>query len=148
MKSNISLKVSTSIQASATEVWEALTQPEMIKQYFFGTDTYTDWKPGHPIQFKGEWKGKQYEDKGTILEVVENKRIRYNYWSSLSGIEDIPENYVPITYEINEEEGKVNLTVTQENIPDEQMKAHSKENWKLVLEGLKNLVEKKNELTI
>ena len=40
------------------------------------------------------------------------------------------------------------MTVTQENIPDEQMKAHSKENWKLVLEGLKNLVEKKNELTI
>ena len=148
MKNNISLQVKTVIEASLRNVWEALTRPEMIKQYFFGTDTYTDWIPGHPITFKGEWKGKSYEDKGTILEVVENKRIRYSYWSSMSGIEDKPENYVPITYELSEEAGKVTLTITHENIPDEQMKAHSKENWKLVLQGLKEMLEKRNELTV
>ncbi len=148
MKNHISLQVKTEIEATVSEVWEALTRPEMIKQYFFGTDTFTDWQPGHPIVFKGDWKGKTYEDKGTILEVVKNKRIRYSYWSSMSGIEDKPENYVPITYELEEHAGKVTLTITQENIPDEKMREHSEENWKKVMEGLKEMLEKRNELTV
>ena len=59
----------------------------------------------------------------------------------MSGIEDKPENYVVITYELSGEDGNVNLSVLQENIPDEKMKEHSEENWKKVLSGLKKLLE-------
>lgn len=148
MKSDISLQVRATISTTVSELWEALTRPELIKQYFFGTNTITDWKPGHPIIFKGEWQGQTYEDKGTILEVVENKRIRYSYWSSMSGIEDKPENYVLITYDLEPNAGTVALTVTQQNIPDQKAKDHSEENWKKVLQGLKEMLEKRNELTI
>lgn len=141
MKSNIRLEVSTVIHAPVSQVWDALTKPEIIKQYFFNTNTYTDWQPGHPIIFKGEWQGKDYEDKGIILDVKENELIQYKYWSSMSGIEDKPENYVTITYEVEGKDNDVTLTITQENIPDEKMKAHSEENWKKVLEGLKKLLE-------
>ena len=148
MKSDISLQVRTEIEAKLSEVWEALTNPEKIKQYFFGTNTITDWEPGHPIVFKGEWKGKSYEDKGKILEVVMYKRIRYTYWSSMSGMENKPENYVTITYELEAHAGKVMLTITQDNIPDEKTKEHSEENWKKVMQGLKELLETRNELTV
>jgi uncharacterized protein YndB with AHSA1/START domain len=141
MKSDICLEVSTTIHAPVSKVWEALTKPEIIKQYFFDTNTYTDWQPGHPIIFKGEWQGKNYEDKGTVIDVEKNKLIRYNYWSSMSGIEDKPENYVTITYDVEGKDNDVTLTVTQENIPDEKMKEHSEENWKKVLQELKNLLE-------
>ncbi len=141
MKSNICLEVSTTIHAPLSKVWEALTKPEIIKQYFFNTNTVTDWQPGHPIIFKGEWQGKHYEDKGTIIDVEKDKLIRYNYWSSMSGIEDKPENYVTITYEVEGKDNDVTLNITQENIPDEKTKAHSEENWKKVLDGLKKLLE-------
>jgi len=143
MKSNIAAQVKTTINAPVSKVWDALTKPEIIKQYFFGTDTITDWKPGSPIKFRGEWEGKKYEDKGTIKEVKDQKLIRYDYWSSMSGIEDKPENYVLITYKLSGEDYDVTLTVTQENIPDEKMKAHSVENWKKVLHDLKDLLEQK-----
>lgn len=143
MKSSIKGTAATIINATIAEVWEALTDPAIIKQYFFGTDTVTDWKPGHSIQFSGEWQGRRYQDKGTVLDIVKNKLIKYSYWSSMSGIEDKPENYVIVTYEISGKNGNVKLTITQENIPDEKMKEHSIENWKNVLYSLKELLEDK-----
>lgn len=141
MKSDIKAEIKINIKAPVSKVWDALTQPGIIKKYFFGTDTITDWKPGNPIKFMGEWRGKTYEDKGTVLEVVDQEKIKYNYWSSMSGIEDKPENYVDITYTLSGEDNNVNLTITQENIPDEKTKAHSVENWNKVMEGLKKVVE-------
>src|SRR5258706_3209022 len=41
--------------------------PEILKQYYFGADIISDWKMGSSIIYKGEWQGKPYEDKGTIL---------------------------------------------------------------------------------
>jgi len=143
MKNNITGRVELEINAPVEKVWEALTKPEIIKQYFFGTNTFTDWKMGSPIIFRGEWEGKTYEDKGTILEVDKYKMIKYDYWSSMSGIEDKPENYVIITYHLTQVDTKTKLVITQENIPDEKMKEHSEENWKKVMTDMKRLVEKK-----
>ena len=145
MKNNISLEVHTHVNAPVARVWEALTDPVLIKKYFFDTNTFTDWKPGSPIIFKGEWQGKQYEDKGTILDVEKDRLIRYNFWSSMSGIKDKPENYLIVTYELEEQAHGCQVTIRQENIPDEKMKEHSKENWKKVLAGLKEVVEKQEK---
>ena len=142
MTSNITGKASIKIDAPSSQVWEALTTPEIIKKYFFGTNAISDWKVGSPLIFRGEWEGKQYEDKGTILKSIPGKLFQYKYWSSMSGIEDKPENYVTITYELTEKNDKTKLTITQENIPDEKTKEHSEQNWKKVLKGLKKLLEK------
>lgn len=143
MKNSISARIRNNIHAPISRVWDALTKPELIKQYLFGTDTKTDWKVGSPIRFTGSWEGKSYEDKGTILDFRLNKLIKYSYWSSMSGIEDKPENYVIVTFELSGEDNNVDLTVTQENIPDQKSKEHSIDNWKKVIDGLKNLAEKK-----
>jgi uncharacterized protein YndB with AHSA1/START domain len=141
---NIIAKENMTIKAPTSKVWEALTNPEIIKQYFFGTYASSDWKEGSPITFKGEWEGKKYEDKGTILKVEPGKMLRYNFWSSMSGIEDKPENYVIITYDLRDKDGATDLTITQQNIPTEEMKEHSEQNWRRVLDGLKEVVEGKS----
>ncbi len=143
MKNNIKAEVSISINGTISDVWNALTKPEIIRQYFFDTNTITNWEIGGPIKFIGEWKGKFYEDKGTILDIVTNKLIKFAYWSSMSGIEDRAEDYVIITYLLSGEDQNVQLTVLQENIPDENMKSHAEENWNKVLQGLKKVVEEK-----
>ncbi|MCW3077950.1 MAG: hypothetical protein JWO32_2559 [Bacteroidetes bacterium] len=144
MKNNITGTVSILINAGAEEVWRALTTPELIKKYFFNTDARSDWKEGSPITFSGSWEGKSYEDKGTILKVEQNKLFKYNYWSSMSGTEDKPENYANISYELDKEGNQTKLTIRQENIADQKTKEHSEQNWLMVLKNLKNLIEKVN----
>jgi uncharacterized protein YndB with AHSA1/START domain len=146
MKSNITGKAEVIINAPASKVWKALTKPEIIKKYFFGTNTVTDWKVGGPIKFYGEYEGKSYEDKGTVLAFEPEKLIQYSYWSSMSGIEDKPENYVTVTYRLTPENDKTKLEVTQENIPDEETKEHSEQNWKKVLSDLKRLLEEEEQV--
>lgn len=134
---------SIGIKAPIEQVWKALTDPELIKKYFYGTQTTTDWKVGGPIRFHGEWEGKSYEDKGTILAFEENKLIKYNYWSSFSEIPDVPENYNDITYLLTQRNDEVVYTVLQEGIRDEQARDQSESHWGVVMEQMKNLLEQR-----
>ncbi|MBI3573097.1 MAG: SRPBCC domain-containing protein [Candidatus Kerfeldbacteria bacterium] len=133
---------STTINAQAAKIWEALTNPETIKQYLFGTNVETDWKEGSPIIWKGEWQGTEYEDKGTVLKVVPERLLETTYWSSMSGKTDSPENYNNVKYELSEGNAQTIVTITQDNNPTEESKKHSEENWNMVLKGLKELLEK------
>jgi uncharacterized protein YndB with AHSA1/START domain len=120
MNSKFVAKASTTVHAPASKVWDALTRPELIKQYFFDTNVVTDWKEGSPIYYRGEWKGKPFEDKGTILHVEPNKRLVSTHWSPLSGVPDTPENYHTVTYMLSEHDGHTDVTLTQDNNASEQ----------------------------
>lgn len=142
MSANLIAKASTTISATAPEVWDALTNPKMIKQYFFGTDAVSDWKEGSTLEFKGSWEGKGYVDKGVILRSDPPKLFQYTYFSSMSNLPDAPENYMNISYELQEDNGETMLTVKQENVANEDARKHSEENWTNVLKDLKALLEK------
>lgn len=139
---NYTAQASIEINAPASKVWEALTNPELIKQYLFGTEAKSDWKVGSPITYSGVWEGKQYQDKGTILEIVPNKLLVSTYWSGMSGLADVPENYQKVSYKLDEVDGKTTLTIVQENAKDQNSADHSGENWKMVLGKLKEVAEK------
>ena len=144
MSMNLLAKKSISIDAPIERVWEGLTNPALIKQYFFGTQAESDWKKGSTLTFRGEWEGKQYEDKGNIVTIEPPTYLRYTYFSSMSGKEDVPENYAHVTYELSEDGESTLLTVTQDNIESERSRQHSEENWGTVLESLKQLLEKES----
>lgn len=127
------------INAPVSAVWRALITPELIKQYLFGTDAFSDWKEGSELHFKGEYEGKEYHEKGKITKMDENKIFQYTYL--MGGIEDTPDNYMLITNKLEEDGDKTKLILTQENIKTEEVKKHSEENWKQVLQSLKNIVE-------
>jgi uncharacterized protein YndB with AHSA1/START domain len=132
---------SIDIRVPATKVWKALTQPEIIKKWFFGSDIVTDWKEGHPILYKGEWQGKAYEDKGVVLKVEPEKLLVVTHWSPLGGTADVPENYHTVTYRLSPRDKLTRVTITQSNSASEEERKHFSENWKMVLEGLKKVVE-------
>ena len=134
-------KASISIDAPTSKVWDALTKPELIKQYLFGTEVTTDWQVGSSITYKGVWEGKAYEDKGKVLQVEPEKLLVSTFWSALSGLPDIPENYQTVRYELSSENGGTRLTLTQDNNDSEEGAKHSEQNWNMVLEGLKKLLE-------
>ena len=142
MKKGFTARQSVFIAVPKEKVWEALVTPSLIKEYFFGTETISDFKKGSSIIYRGEWDGKTYEDKGTILEVIPNKLLKYNYWSSMSPLEDTPENYSDITYLLKEEKEGTIFEVEQDNCRSEEVKKHSEENWKAVKNNMKLMLEK------
>ena len=141
MNKKLIAKATTTINAPASKAWQAIVNPELIKQYLFDTDVISDWKVGSPIIYKGVWEGKAFEDKGKILKLEPEKLLVSTHWSPLSGVPDSPENYHTVTYALNEKGESTEVTITQDNNSNEEEKAHSEQNWRTVLDGMKKLLE-------
>lgn len=141
MVTQLKIQYKTTIKAPIEKVWEALTSPKIVKQYFFDTDLVTTWEIGSPLFFQGEWEGQKYQDKGKVLEYEHNKRLAFSYLSNWSGKEDLPENYLWVCYEVEQDGNDTNLTIHQTNYDEERAK-HSEENWASVVNEMKNVIEK------
>ena len=135
-------KVSTVIEAPKEEVWAALTDPDSISQYMFGTMVTTDWREGSPITWEGEWDGRAYQDKGTVREVRPPQVLEYSHFSPLTGLPDAPENYHTVRIEVVEDGPATKVTLIQANNDTPEARDHSEENWQMMLDGLKEIVEK------
>ena len=142
MNKKLTVKKTIEINAPISKVWNALSNPELIKQYLFGTETLSNWKVGSEIIFQGEYRGAKYRDKGKITKIEHEKLFQYTYWSGFSGLEDNEENYSLVTYELSEKNGKTLLSVTQQGFASEQAEGHSENSWKMVLNSLKKLLER------
>lgn len=138
---NFIARSSTTIAAPAEKVWNALVTPATIKQYMFGTTVTSDWKEGSSITWKGEWKGKAYEDKGVIRQFRPGRALQYTHFSPLGGLPDKPENYHTVTVQLSPEGNQTRVSLTQDNNPTEEARAHSEKNWGMMLDGLKKLLE-------
>src|SRR5262245_24059498 len=135
---NRDLKVTRNIliNAAKARVWEALTNPQSIRQYLYGAETITDWKVGSPIVFQGDLQGQKWQDKGTILEIEPGEHLRYSYWSGYCGLEDIQENYASVTYGLESKGDHTLLTVTQQGYASEESRQSSDNGWKTILEKI------------
>ena len=140
MQTQFKTQLQATLNAPLEKVWEALTNPEIVKQYFFGTELLTDWKVGSPIVFQGEWEGQKYTDKGEVLEYEHNKKLLYSYLSSWSEKEDLPENYLCVGYEVKADGTNTSLSIHQSNYDEESAK-HSEGNWAALVTELRKVVE-------
>jgi uncharacterized protein YndB with AHSA1/START domain len=138
---NVIARAQVGIAAPAARVWQALTDPAIIARYFFGTTVITDWQPGSPIVWQGEYQGRPYQDKGQILEVEPGRRLKVTHFSPMTGQPDVPENYHTITYEIDERDGTTQLTLSQDNNGDKAEAQRATQTWETMLAALKKTVE-------
>jgi uncharacterized protein YndB with AHSA1/START domain len=142
MAVNLVARASIVIDAPLARVWDGLVDPQAIKQYLFGTTVVSQWTVGSAIVWKGEWKGQTYEDKGVILALEPNRRLQYSHFSPLSGLPDVPGNYHTVTFELAQGGGRTRVSLTQDHNATAEARDHSEQNWRVVLEGLKRLLEK------
>jgi uncharacterized protein YndB with AHSA1/START domain len=129
------------IDATPQDVWNALTDPKQIEKYMFGSRVETDWVPGSPITWKGEYEGKAYEDKGKIVEVDPGKRLKLTHFSPMSGADDVPANYHTLVYELERHGSQTHLSLSQDNNKTDEEAEHSRANWDKMLDELKRVVE-------
>jgi len=137
---------SISIQAPLSEVWDTLTNHDLIKLWLSENEinVRSDWKAGSPIIFEGTWKEKDYEDKGTIVEFEHEKLFSYTFWSPFSMIEDLPENYSVVTFKLASQDNKTVLNVIHSNLKSKATHGHAIFYWTLTLTVIKDLVEKRH----
>ena len=133
---------SVAIDAPASRVWDVITDPAAIKEFMFGADVVTDWTVGGPIVWRGQWEGKDYEDKGFILEVEPGQRLVHTHFSPLSGEADIPENYHTLTWTLEAQNQGTRLTLSQDGNASEEAAAHAQGMWDMLVAAVKKIAER------
>ena len=136
------VKKQIKINATASAVWDALTNPEKTKKYFFHCEVFSDWKAGSAIRFRGKiFLLKKVEMNGIILEIEPEKLLKYN----LSNDDDNDNPTVStVTDILSYENGATTLSITDdvgEGEGAEERYYKSIVGWEKVLNGLKELVE-------
>jgi uncharacterized protein YndB with AHSA1/START domain len=130
------------IDAPPDRVWKVITDPQAVKEFMFGADLATDWTVGGPIAWRGEWEGKPYEDKGTVLEVEPGQKLVHTHFSPLGGKEDKPENYHTLTWTLEDKGGRTQLTLSQDNNASEDAAEHSRGMWDMLVADVKKITER------
>jgi uncharacterized protein YndB with AHSA1/START domain len=125
------------IPAAPEQVWGLLTT--RASEVYFGSTVETDWQPGSPIVWKGEWEGKPFEDRGEIVEVDAPSRLVITHFSPLSGEADAPENYHRMEYTLTETGGGTHVVLEQDGNDSEEAAEHSAANWQQMLDGLADI---------
>ena len=129
----------TFIRTTPTRVWKALTDPEFIRQYWFGTTADCSWRKGAP------WKlvrpDGSTSDAGEILEIDPPRRMVIR-WQNAWKPELAAEGPSVCTIELEPLGGAVKLTITHtiERTPSQFIEAVSG-GWPKVISNLKSLLE-------
>ena len=138
------------INAPASTVWAALTQPEWTKQYMFGCEPITDWKPGSSLLWKGTFNGAEIVAvKGQVVRFEPNHDLIYTVIDPNNpAIPDLPENYLTVTCRLTERDGATHFFVSQgdyNKVADgENRYKHTVDGggWSPILDQIKQLLEK------
>ena len=129
----------TFIRTTPAKLWEALTEPQLIRQYWFNTTTECGWKKGSP------WKMVRPDgsltDTGEILEIDPPRRMVLR-WQNEWNPELKAEGPSHCTYELDPVDSAVRLTITHEiDRPESKLITAVSGAWPSCLSNLKSLLE-------
>ena len=101
----------TYIRTTPEKLWEALTNPQFIRQYWFGMTQESDWKPGASWQMK--FADGSVADAGEIGETDPPRRLVIR-WRNEWKPELKAEGFSRATYALEPIGDTMKLTVTHE----------------------------------
>jgi len=142
------LRTSTSrieINAPTSAIWNALTNPDMVKRWQYGSVLTTTWEPDAPLRFTAEWNGQRFEQWGRVIEFIPNVLLKYSLFAPRPDLTDSPENYFFMTYRLEDRDGKTLLEIIQDDprpVINPEAQPLEEEGENPILRALKDLVEK------
>ncbi len=101
------------LPVSRERAWLALTRPELVAKWQYGSALTTTWEVGTRIVFRVEWEGQVFEQWGEVLEYREPERLRYRLFAPRPDLVDRPENYFEMVYSLEPREGGTLVTISQ-----------------------------------
>jgi|GEM_PF-234538 len=121
-------------------VWDALTNPEKTKKYFFNCKVFSDWKAGSAIVWKGTvFLFKKIEFHGKIVQIEPEKLLKYTLKNEhSSSTSTVTEKLIATR--------RGTMLFVYDHVGDGEGAAErferSEKGWTKVLNGLKKLVER------
>lgn len=129
----------TYIASTPKKVFEAITKPDVARRYW-GHENVSDWKSGSKWEHIRDNDERTVEIVGEVIEVSPPTRLVIT-WANASQAFD-PASYSRVTFEIEEYENMVRLTVTHDELEaGSGMAAGISKGWPLVLSSLKSFLE-------
>jgi uncharacterized protein YndB with AHSA1/START domain len=130
----------TYIATTAEKLWEALTNGDFTKHYFFGRRMESDWKTGS--SFKLLIMDGRIDSQGKVLEADPPRRLVLTWhveW--MDEFRHLPEAIV--TFQIDPLGDVVRFTVSEFHPAgiDEKYLEGGRRGWPIILSGLKTLLE-------
>ena len=130
------------IRATPEEVWQALTDPELTKQYYYDNTVESDWKPGSPMVYRNPDGTAAIECE--IVEADAPRRLVHTFF--FPGTAESPSR---CTWTIEARGAATLLILTHDDFDGETATFKSVEHgWVPILSGLKTLLETGRPLDI
>ena len=129
----------TYIRSTPQKVFEAIIKPEVARRYW-GHENVSDWQPGSEWQHIRANDERTVELVGKVVEVSPPSRLVIT-WASPAQAAD-PASHSRVTFEIEEYEEMVRLTVTHDELEaGSGMAKGISKGWPAVLSSLKSFLE-------
>lgn len=149
MSAPLFVENSISINAPIEKVWDALIKPEYTRQYMFGCETVSDWKEGDALIWRMEHEGQPFIPvKGFIIKINAPLHLTYSVFDPNSTMEDLPENYLHVSYDLVNNGASTTLHVKQGDYATvargEERYQETYNNgigWSPILEQIKSILE-------
>lgn len=125
----------TYIASTPEQVWKALLEGELTRQYW-GHENVSEWKKGSQWKHVTADAKREVRVAGEVLEIVPQKRLVLS-WRHTADAEAKPSQ---ATFDIDTVGDMVRLTVTHEDLDPETFKKISN-GWARVLSSLKSFLE-------
>jgi len=135
------VRKSIRINASLNAIWEALTQPELMKRWMSDSEIeiVTTWEVGSFIIIN--IREVSYK---TAFTNIKDRVLEYSHLSSISRLPDEPENYTIIRFTLQPEDDQTMLELELTNFPTESHYKHIDFYWTITLGVLKRIVEERH----
>ena len=137
-------RASLTINTSRAQVWDALVNPEKIKRYMPVTSVVSDWRENSPIVWRSEFQDKPFEVRGTVLRSDPERLLEYNHSLPIFRASErghSSASYQRVTIELRDEGAQTHVSVTEKGNKTRRELEHSEGSWRMVLNGMKALLE-------
>ena len=128
------------IRATTESVWEAITQTEFRRQYFYGSTIESSFEPGAPLRSMSP-EGELWGDD-TVLE-CDPPHLLSHTWRSLWDPAAADEPASRVTWRVEPQTpGVTKLTVVHDRLEDSPATAAGVSGgWAFIISGLKSVLE-------
>lgn len=129
----------TFIASTPDKVFEAITKPDLAKRYW-GHENVSDWNVGSSWEHVRADDSRTVQIVGKVIESAPPTRLVIS-WASASQAAE-PASHSRVTFEIDEYENMVKLTVTHDELEAGSGMANNiRKGWPIVLSSLKSFLE-------